>query len=256
MQVCASCHRGVRCCRSSRAKHRVVLASGNPLAPEGVLRRLPAVDLRRLIERQGEVLGKYPQTWTSLWRSDVPEALDFVARVIGTCDAGALRMFFYRHGWPYPVSRRMLHALTPVLNRFSPSELGSSLGHLALLSGHRDWVRQHIIPHRHNDRDPNFGRDRCRIAAWMGRQPAQVDRLVRERETLFDSIVEVLRNWLSAVPVSEQMLVAANLVEEVGTGADLEWWTAVPIPSESAREVERVTWLLRRRRWHPSTSGS
>jgi hypothetical protein len=242
------------------------LKSGNPHAPERVPIHLPADYLRTLVERRGEVLRNCPNIWLALWQSDVPEVLQFLRAVISTCDESALEGFFRRHGWPFPVSRRMLDALTPVLDRFPRDELLFGLGRPAILAGHHEWVSKHLAPRMTPTRrlrwiDSNTARailDRIArgpVHDWTYRRRAAY-RLLHETEKLFGSTLEIVREWLDTPPRPEQIAVAATFLEEVGTGDDLEWWTSAATPSGSPQLVECVTWLLKRRRWHPSERGS
>ncbi len=120
--------------------------SGGVFGPHAVPLHLSADQLVGLLERHASLFKKYPRVWAALWRSNVPEALGFVTGAIAESVSGPTEEFLYYFGWPYPVSRKMLNALIPVMDRFPGTNDVISLGHLAMRAGERDWVRAYVLP--------------------------------------------------------------------------------------------------------------
>lgn len=235
-------------------------------APGSVAIHLSPDQLRRLIERKGQVLQKYHRSWPALWQSDVPEALEFVRRAIEQASF-SLDGFFFEGGWPFPVSMRMLQSLRPALGKFSQFDLAYALGLLAIQAGYAAWVREQIVPHLQiGSRMPWIDREMALLmldsaagAAARGDMAvmqSNIFELAQERgKWLFESAVAVVREWLGTAPRSDQVFVAGLLVEQIGSGADWDWWQALAIPAGTVALFERVGWHLRRRRWQPGTRG-
>ena len=221
--------------------------------------------LRALLQRKQHVFLKESNAWPALLRSDLPEALDFVAKAIAESGSSeTVRHFFMVGGFPFPVSLRMLNSLTPILHMFSTGDLEFYLARLAIESGHVAWVREYIVPLLPSDDSLRLisvaaAKDRLtRAAAQMQQGERSIwrtdarDLTSNHGEWLFERVPDVLREWLGSSPSLHQIQVAGAILERLGTGDDLDWWNRLAV-SEDGLEAHRHTrWLLQRRRWQPA----
>ena len=189
-------------------------------------------------------------------------SIEFVRTAIEDADAISVDHFFMGSGWPYPLSQRMLYAIRPVLDRFSKSDLSHGLGLLAIRAGFARWVQANIVPLMQDEKSPWLDRtealellERGAAAVSQGdmeKMERTVFQLGNERgDMLFESVILLIREWLGSAPRPEQFFVAALIVEQVGTGADWDWWQGITISSDQEGLWAEVSWDLRRRRWHP-----
>lgn len=81
--------------------------------------------------------------------------------------------------------------------------------------------------------------------------------LKEERRVSFD-VRPFVKKWLGASPESNQIIVAAVLLVNVGRGEDVPWWSKLePAGNNPAYEPWANTlYLLRRRRWQKSSEAS
>ena len=84
---------------------------------------LPPNGVRRLLREHREAFEKTPRSWSSLWRTELPEAFEFIQFLLKQRSQKDSDHFFrYADSDPYPVSQAMLDAIEPLLDRFSVEE--------------------------------------------------------------------------------------------------------------------------------------
>jgi len=234
---------------------------------ERIARYLPPDGVRRLVLEKRELLLNKPRMWNALWRSDVPEALEFLQQAIPQANKDDLRyMFWMLNGNSYPVTQRMLDALVPVLHHLTDKNR-SNLAMLLVNAGRADWAESHDL--RRVTQTPmgklrNWLNEEDAITTFNAAArtvPLGVNRVRRtpnfyeiERQgnkISFDTRV-VLKRWLGPSPESNKVIVAAMLLARIGTGADVGWWEELmPDRSEPTYEPwSNTQYILRRRRWH------
>jgi len=244
------------------------------------LQHLPAQSVKRIVDRYRDLLLRRPHTWLPLWRSDEPTAQELVREAIQSTDLEVsvefetitswedfapheVRHFFSGSSrYPYPVTFSMLEAIRPVLDKF-PADQIDNLAELAILSGFERWARQHL-----QERVPDHFRKRV----WPTQEevlsilndaasavpegpvaPHNVDGfadLLSATRTRLD-VVGTLQEWLYETNDPNRVVVAAIVLDAIGTGADVEWWTREEPEDTQLRAVWlAVRFTLLRRQWH------
>ncbi len=106
---------------------------------------LPPNGARRLLREHRAAFERNPRSWTSLWRTELPEAFEFIQSSLQRrSQKGSDHFFSYTDSDPYPVSQVMLDAIEPLLDRFSVKEKGR-LARLAVDSGFASWAKEHSL---------------------------------------------------------------------------------------------------------------
>lgn len=226
--------------------------------------RLPAHGIRRLLKEKKDVLVEYPETWPSLWRSDVPEALDFVREVIRSADSEDLEHFFSTMGFPFPVSRRMLVSLVPVLDHF-PERQKVFLADSAVRGGFTKWTRRHLF--KEVSRTDRWLTDRKTLeileeAANLVPEGAETvfkrgrifylkSSIEHRNSVLVIDIKKLLRRWLGSEPTQNQIVIVAALMGILGDAGDIAWWQDLePFAEEAYRTWFDTLYILKRTQWH------
>lgn len=232
------------------------------------LKYFPAWGVKTLIETKREFLLSMPTSWLPLWKSGLPEALNFVQEALLQAGDELPKHFFHgSSGFPYPVSRQMLDYMLPILDRFSEREQ-KELARLAIRSGFVDWVKRNM---------PNLSTEVKRglfhpsaeelsetltvaeslvsdgfDALWRNREHS-LFRILRVSD--FDAsevaVVETVKEWVMMFPTENRIIVSAMIVADQGTSADLTWWECLSPQSDEADVACRnALYILKRRRWH------
>lgn len=232
--------------------------------PYAVAQHLPSEGVRKLVKEKRDLLLGSPRTWQALWRSDVPEALAFVQEAIAGAEPVDLQFFFYESEFPFPVSRRMLDGLVPVLECL-PVRGQKRLIDLAIRGGLADWVQDHLLDAAVGSHYWLTIEDVMDILTAATNAVPEGPRKVRDTpdfsRLLFvlgdnyvgsaTDIVEILQIWLGSSPEGNQLIVAAMLLVAFGTSDHIDWWQSMKPDEESAYEAwSRALYTLKRRQWH------
>jgi hypothetical protein len=226
---------------------------------------LPPEGVRRMVRDKRELLMRTPRMWNPLWRSDVPEALEFLQAAIPQSDKESLRYMFWFSGNSYPVSERMLDAISPVLGFFSDEDQ-DQLAFVIMNAGRVDWARAHGIK-------GVISTPQGEITLWLNEDDAvktfneavravplgveQVERtdhfyeIKNQSNKVGFDVRVVLKRWLGESPEPNQLIVAAMLLSRLGTGDDIGWWERLE-PKRRGEHYDAwssTLYLLRRRRW-------
>jgi hypothetical protein len=232
---------------------------------ERIPQNLPADGIRRLLAEKRDLLVSKPGMWNSLWRSDVPEALEFLRQVFSDADSKDLERFATGSGNSYPVSERMLDVVAPVLHRFSEAS-HYWLITLFINAGRADSLESHGLERKVR---AFKGQLRCWLNEADGRKvlnaaarsvpygPQDVRRsanyfdIERQSNSLSFDSRKVLRKWIEATKKPNNVVVAGMLLAQIGTGEDLQWWYQLePDRDAAAHEIwSDSIYILRRRRW-------
>lgn len=250
---------------------------------ERLPQNLPQDGIRRLVREKKEVLVGTPRMWNPLWRSDTPEAMEFLKEVIPQADGRDLNyMFSLTSGNAYPLSQRMLDAVAPLLHFFSEEDL-RSLTDVVINAGRADWAEAnglervtHIDFRTSPQQEETAGGIKLtgEWKHWLNEDDA-IDilnaaaqavpggaRQVERTEDFYEiespgkklcfDLRELLRRWLGSSPEPNRLVVASMLLAGIGTGDDVEWWKSLePDTSSHAHEPwSNAMYSLRRRRWH------
>lgn len=240
--------------------------SGRGIIPYAIALHLPASAVKKLIREKSEVLRSASGTWQYLWRSDIPEVLGWVEQAVAEADPSDLEHFFGRGSFPYPVSRRMLVTMEPVLHRFHEWDQ-RQLAQLALGSQFGDWVIEQGLYRSLQSLNKHLWPVENEVLATLDAAaravadgPVTVDKtpglfqleLHYERQAFspFD-IKAVIRNWVGDPPEVNKVVVAAILLSRIGSAEDLMWWQPLRPQGEPARTAWGNTlYMLQRQRWH------
>ena len=234
--------------------------------PYSVIRHLPANRVIELLKNKQEVFRSQPWTWNAVWRTDIPDALVFVQELVSQADTEKLEFFAHGHGsFPYPVSQRMLNAITPILKYFSEDEQ-RDLADLAHRNRFMDWLKE-------------TGLDQILHKAYSHHYPMQEDiintlsqatetisngiRQVRQTlypvlyvapESAFVDIPDTLREWMGPDPSDEQLIVASIVIAKLGKGEDIQWWQTYKPTTDTAQTAwQNALMGLKRYRWQADT---
>ena len=228
---------------------------------------LPPDGVRRLLKEHRAAFEKNPRSWTSLWRTELPEAFEFIQLSLKhRSQKGSDHFSRYADRNPYPVSQAMLDAIEPLLDRFSVEEK-RHLARLAVYSGFADWAKAHSLQRVGMKGEP--------IHLWLTETEA-IEALnqavaavpngkvaVRETNHFYDlenrrhltfDLSSLLRRWAGSQPPLPRLTIAGMILANVGTGHDADWWRACQ-PTLQTHEYEmwsRAFYFLRRRRWQRS----
>jgi hypothetical protein len=226
--------------------------------------RLPAYGIRRLLEEKRGVLAEYPETWRSLWRSDVPEALAFVQEVLRSADSENLKGFFTLMGFPFPVSRRMLDSLIPVLDRF-PESQKLRLADSAVRAGFIQWTRRYLFEEVSKverwltekrtleilEEAANLVPEGAETVSREGRISYLKSAIEHRSSTTVPDIKALLRRWLGSEPSPNQITIATILMVDFGDADDVTWWQKLkPFVKEARAVWFNTLWILKRSKWH------
>ena len=232
---------------------------------ERIPQNLPREGIRRLLNEKKDLLRNSPKVWNSLWRSDVPEALEFVRQILSEADPKDLERFSFGSGNSYPVSQAMLDAITPVLSRFSDHGF-HWLTTLIIHAGRADWlesvgVRRKTRSFKGSIRWWLNEDDALKVFELTARSvrhgPQKAKRtpnyydIERESNKLSFDPRKVLREWIKNPKEPDHIIVAGMLLARIGTGNDAEWWSQLePGVANYAHETwDDTLYILRRRRW-------
>lgn len=244
-----------------------------------LLQHLPAHAVRQIVTRYRDLLISRPPTWLPLWRSDEPTAQALVREAIRQTDMeagpvdsvaswrdlapGEIQTFFSgAHTYPYAVTSSMLEAVRPVLERFPTNQL-CRLAELAILSGFEGWARRHL-----QERVSDQFRKRVwptqeeilsilnEAAEVVPESPIAPHNVLGFANLLSTTgtrlgVIDIIRRWLHEAKDPNRLVVAAVVVDAMGTGADLDWWTRERPEDVRLRDVwSAVQFTLLRRQWH------
>lgn len=244
-----------------------------------LIQHLPAPAVRQIVNRYWDLLISRPPTWLPLWRSDEPTAQALVREAIQHTDLeageaeditswedlapGRVRLFFSgADRYPYPVTFSMLEAVRPVLERFPTNQI-DKLAELAILSGFEAWARRHL-----QERVSDHFRKRVwptheeilsilNDAAAVAPKDSVAPRYVHGFANLLSAtgarlgVIDILRHWLHEASDPNRLVVVAMVLDAIGTGADLDWWTQEQPEDVLFRDVwSAVHFTLLRRQWH------
>jgi len=244
-----------------------------------LLQHLPAHAVRQIVNRYRDLLISRPPTWLPLWRSDEPTAQALVREAIQHTDPeageteditswedlapGEVRTFFSgAQRYPYPVTFSMIEAIRPVLDKFPTNQI-DNLAELAILSGFEAWARQHL-----QERVSDHFRKRVwptqeevlsilNDAAAVVPEGSVAPRNVHGFANLLSAtgarlgVVGILRHWLHEASDPNRLVIAAIVLDAIGTDADVDWWTQEQPEDVLLRDVwSAVHFTLLRRQWH------
>jgi hypothetical protein len=226
-----------------------------------VAQYLPAEGVTELVKQKRDLLLKSPRTWLALWRSDVLEALALVRQAVAEAHPDDLQFFFFRGGFPFHVSQRMLDALAPVLDCF-PVRERERLAKLAVRAGFAGWVQEHLLDVVLAEKSKHFWVTAEDIIETLTAAAVVVPKGVMEviktpgffrledRGSSVINSMEVVKTWLGSSPSGNQLTIAAMLIAASGTSSDIGWWQDMEPEDEPARTAWRnALCILRRRRW-------
>lgn len=244
-----------------------------------LLQHLPAHAVRQIVDRYRDLLISRPPTWLPLWRSDEPTAQALVREAIQHTDLDAgevesvaawedlapreVRTFFSgAQRYPYPVTFSMLEAVRPLLERFPANQI-DNLAELAILSGFEAWARRHL-----QERVSDHFRKRVwptqeEILSILNQAAAVVPEGSAGPHNVLGSanllsatgtraeVNEIVRHWLHEPRDPNRLVVAAIVLDAIGTGTDLDFWTQEQPEDVLLRDVwSAVQFTLLRRQWH------
>ena len=233
-----------------------------PFYSHFVFRYLPADAVREFVLNKPELLMRSRQTWISLWRSDVPEALTFVQQAISQEGLDELHYFFsmYTEGGEYPVSQSMLDSLLPVLERFTASEK-EELAELAVNSGFSEWVEEHLLETVKSERCWHFWLRPDEVPDVLSKAAQSVpsgytevlysgfSRIQRKGLPTSD-ILQLVQAWLGTSASPEQLIVAAMMMAAHGRANHIDWWKSVePDMPKVHKEWQNALYAVQRRHW-------
>jgi hypothetical protein len=232
---------------------------------------LPAKAVRKLIKVKSDWLKSKPRMWTALWGADISESLEFVQNCIRDAKPEDLKYFFLISGKYYPLTQKMLDAITPVFNCFTERDRGM-FAFQASSNGFPKWADKVF-----SDASEEYESEKWTAKKrWLTKDDAlatlnelsekasnginEVEKsqgfyqLDRNREICFD-LRELLKFWVNEKNEPNRINIAAMLLKSVGEGDDSEWWSKVmPAKNMSTFKNWRDTlYLLRRRRWQKSS---
>lgn len=225
-------------------------------------RHLPREGVKQLVRQKRDLLLKSRQTWLSLWRSDVPDALALVREAMSTAPPEDLEYFFDRSEvFPFPVSPRMLNSLVPAIDRLNKRER-ERLAWLAAAAGYVQWVEEHLPDMVAAETSRHFVTTGEDIVAALDSACAAIPdgpravydsgifRAIHAPGPMIDPI-ETTRRWLESSSDSNRLIVAAMILMALGSGLDIGWWQGVePLKNDSAHTPwGNALYFLMRRRW-------
>lgn len=226
---------------------------------------LPPDGVKRLVREKHDLLLSTPHMWNPLWRSDVPEAMEFLQQAIPQADSEKLRYMFLFSGNSYPVTERRLRTMLPLLRYFSSRDR-DEFTYIVLNSGLTSWAEAHGISRvvRTHKGDLNMWLNEDDALATLNEAAQSVPQGVRQiehtdnfheirrqgKKVSFDTKA-VLRRWLGRPPDTNQLTVAAMVLSSIGVADDTEWWRELePEKNGAAYEAwSNTLYVLRRRRW-------
>ncbi len=244
-----------------------------------LLQHLPAHAVRQIGNRYRDLLISRPPTWLPLWRSDEPTAQALVREAIQHTDLeaseienitswedlapGEVRTFFSgAERYPYPVTFSMLEAVRPVLERFPTNQI-DSLAEVAILSGFEGWARRHLQERVSDHFRKRVWPTREEIKSILNDAAAVVPEGSVAPHNVYGfanllsatgarlGVIDILRHWLHEASNPNRLVVAAIVLDAIGTGADLDWWTQEQPEDVLLRDVwSAVHFTLLRRQWH------
>lgn len=239
---------------------------------ERLPQHLPPDGIRRLVGEKRELLLRTPRMWNPLWRSDAPEAMEFLQKAIPQADKEELRYKFWSGGNSYPLTQRMLDGIAPILHYIS--DRGQYwLASVIVNAGRADWAETHglervkasfkgKVRYWLNEDDAIVILNASARAVPRGARQVRRGRYFYEIERQGNKISfdarALLRRWLGQQPVPNKLIVAAMLLASLGTGEDVEWWESVE-PDEGGHAHEpwaNTLYKLYRRRWQKHAGGS
>lgn len=156
----------------------------------------------------------------------------------------------------------MIEAIRPVLDKFPTNQI-DDLAELAILSGFEAWARQHL-----QERVSDHFRKRAwptqeeilsilNDAAAVVPEGSVAPHNVHGFANLLSAtearlgVIGILRHWLHEASDPNRLIVAAIVIDAIGTGADLVWWTQEQPEDVLLRDVwSAVLFTLLRRQWH------
>jgi hypothetical protein len=187
-----------------------------------------------------------------------------VRQAVAEAHPSDLEFFFFRGGFPFHVSHRMLDALVPVLDRFAMRDR-ERLAELAVVAGFAGWVQEHLSDVVLAEESKHFWITAEDVVATLTAAAEAVPKGVVEvlktpgffrlkdpRSSLIDVVdtMEVVKTWLGPSPNGNQLTIAAMLIASSGTSRDIGWCQDVEPADEPARAAWRnALFILRRRRW-------
>jgi len=228
---------------------------------------LPPDGVRRLLKEHRAAFEKNPRSWTSLWRTELPEAFEFIQLSLKQrSQKGSDHFSRYADCDPYPVSQAMLDAIEPLLDRISVEEKGH-LARLAVYSGFADWAKAHSLQWVGMKGEPiHLWLTETEAIEALNQAVAVVPNgemavrgtnhfydLENRRHLTFD-LSSLLRKWAGSQPPLPKLTIAGMILANVGTGHDADWWRACQ-PTLQTPEYEmwsRAFYFLRRGRWQRS----
>jgi hypothetical protein len=229
--------------------------------------RLPVHGLLRLLSTKRELLLRKSRTWVGIWRSGIPEGLEFVRDAIADAPPIKLQLLFMGpYSYPFVVTIAMLDALVPVLGRL-PQEETDALAGLALTNGYREWTRQHLVGRVSELERWNWSLgddwipDALQKCSWLYEKDPDKLRATRAYMDLLRLDLQrdggyplrLIREWLGAEPKAPRIALASKMLLNNGQGTDLTWWRAMePSTSEGYPEWAAAFWTLQRRCWQES----
>ncbi len=253
------------------AEVREAFLAGYPVAlekahwdVEAAPRHLPLNAIPEFVSRLRPSLLRASETWVPLLLTGVPEALSLVHEAVGQASQEDLQFLFsFSLSSGEPLTKKMLDAIEPALNRCEPNQL-NYLVEKAIEDGQGDWVLEHLPEIVTGDGHAPLWLTEADIWASLGKLAnlapqglmavyctSEFHRVVDDRGRrpfLADPMI-ILRAWMRENPSADQISVAALIISEKGIPDDLLWWSRLQPDDVGRPHWENARRLLKIRRW-------
>ena len=230
--------------------------------PWCALKHLPDETVREILRRYNDSLLTTSLAWTSLWLSNVPEALEFVQNAIRQANEANMELIFHFDHLPSRIpSERMLTTLVPVLDRFHPDRR-TDLAELAIHSGFASWAKEYLPDVVYDLEQRYLFLPEAEIIKYLNAMTAAVPQgiaavlkagfhsVVEPRGPYIEDPMHIIQSWLGVHPQDNQIVIAAMVTAKIGAATDLVWWKALEVHDETARKAWSATeFILKRRCW-------
>jgi hypothetical protein len=228
-------------------------------------RHIPPQFIPEFVTEHRAVLLKKSHSWIPLLLTDVADALTLVRDAIKQASARDMELLFFGNFHSgRPLTRRMLEALEPVLDRLDERDIPHFIEQ-ALRDGHADWITEHMPHHAFKDEHRSMWLTEQDILCGLNTLAELVPNGVSEvhftseyhdvvnREShhpIFKDRVAIMKEWTGDVPTYAKIVIAGLVMSEQGTSDDLDWWKRLPTQDNLSGSVHHaVTRLLKIRRW-------
>jgi hypothetical protein len=233
-----------------------------------VFKYLSVERLKEVLKKKRNLLIQSPQTWLSLWCSDVNEALNLVQEAMLQSEIEKWHIFFFPNdSFNDSISLSMLDSLIPVAQKYP--HFRESIAERAARKGFRLWVYENF---------PDLV-DSPTIRYYLPTKEDLINKLtgVVENNTNYNDLhlfseelytIELLfyqrdksdycfdfqvifQEWIGSNVDLKRLNLTAKLFAFWGDSEDLNWWKDFePIDKSAHVNWENTLSILQRRRWH------